>query len=133
MTTINTDLQLRWSDMDMLGHVYNGNYQRLLDVGKSDYFERVLHLGHNWIHTGEGFLTATTTTTYFKPVILGQRVHCTTAVERVGTKSFTFFQQIVDTASGEVMTESRSVIVCYNTKTEQTTPVPQAWRVAMQG
>lgn len=129
--TINTDLQLRWSDMDMLGHVYNGNYQHLFDVGKSDYFERVLHLEHNWIHTGDGFLTATTTNTYLKSVTLGLKVHCTTCVEKVGTKSFTFFQQIIATQTSEVMTESRSVIVCFDTRSQQTVPVPDAWREAM--
>lgn len=40
MTT--TPIQMRFADVDMLGHVNNVNQQHYFDVGKSDFFAQVL-------------------------------------------------------------------------------------------
>lgn len=127
-----TSIQIRWSDIDLLGHVYNGQYQHFFDIGKSDFFNEVLQLEHNWVEVGEGFLTAQTLNNYFAPIEMHEPIEAITAIEKVGTKSFTMLQRLVNTLTGQVKSESRSVIVCYNTLTKQSIPVPDKWRAAMQ-
>lgn len=126
-----TKIQIRWSDVDQLGHVYNGQYQHFFDIGKSDFFASVLGVAHNWASTGEGFLTAQTLNNYFEPIEMQEPIEVTTEIEKIGNKSFTMVQQLVDASTGHIKSHSRSVIVCYNTQTKQSITVPDAWRAAM--
>lgn len=127
-----TSIQIRWSDVDQLGHVYNGQYQHFFDIGKSDFFASVLGVAHNWASTGDGFLAAQTLNNYYEPIEMQEPIEVVTAIEKIGNKSFTMLQQLIDTTTGHVKSHSRSVIVCYNTKTKQSIPVPAAWRAAME-
>lgn len=129
---ITTPVQLRFNDIDMLGHLYNGQYQHLYDLGKSDYFEKVMNIDHNWHVTSDGFITATTTNTYYIPVELHEQIEIQTTVESIGTKSFTFYQRMISLADGSVKSDSRTVIVCYNPLEKQTFPIPQQWRQAIE-
>ena len=60
MTT--TPIQMRFADVDMLGHVNNVNQQHYFDVGKSDFFAQVLDPAPNWKQ--EGLITVSTRTDY---------------------------------------------------------------------
>lgn len=35
--TIEIPVQLRWNDIDMLGHLYNGTYYNLFDLGLREF------------------------------------------------------------------------------------------------
>lgn len=56
MTT--TPIQMRFADVDMLGHVNNVNQQHYFDVGKSDFVAQVLDPAPNWKQ--EGLITVST-------------------------------------------------------------------------
>ena len=45
---IETKIQMRFADVDMLGHVNNVNQQHYFDLGKSDFFRRVLGMKPVW-------------------------------------------------------------------------------------
>lgn len=126
-----TPIQLRWSDFDILRHVYNGQYQQFYDLGKSEYFELVLELSLNWITTSEGLITASTSSNYYSPVEMDDVIEVRTKVEKVGNKSFTIFQEICDPQTGLLKSDSRTVMVCYNPIAKSTFEVPQKWRNAI--
>lgn len=123
-----TKIQLRFNDMDMLGHLYNGQYQHLYDIAKSDYFDRVMGLVNTWYTTGEAFLTATTTSSYYVSVELHEPIVIETSIEKIGTKSFTIYQRMLNEQTGELKSDSRTTMVCYNNITKQTRPMPEQWR-----
>ncbi|CDN32393.1 4-hydroxybenzoyl-CoA thioesterase [Mucinivorans hirudinis] len=123
-----TPIQLRWSDFDILRHVYNGRYQEFYDAGKSEYFELVLDMQLSWTTTTEGFITAQTTTNYYSPIEFGQSVEVFTRVENIGNKSVVMFQQIRDVVNAEVKSDSRSVMVGYNPQSKETFEIPENWR-----
>ncbi|MFQ8806998.1 MAG: acyl-CoA thioesterase [Alistipes indistinctus] len=110
MTT--TPIQMRFADVDMLGHVNNVNQQHYFDVGKSDFFAQVLDPAPNWKQ--EGLITVSTYNDYLAQIRYGEPIAVLTRIEKVGNKSFTLFQQIVNTATQEVKTQSRSVLVCFS-------------------
>ena len=109
MTT--TPIQMRFADVDMLGHVNNVNQQHYFDVGKSDFFAQVLDPAPNWKQ--EGLITVSTYNDYLAQIRYGEPIAVLTRIEKVGNKSFTLFQQIVNTATQEVKTQSRSVLVAF--------------------
>lgn len=125
---ITTRIQIRWNDIDSLGHVYNGQYQQYFDLGKSDYFKEVLHMDTNWMTTGRGTITASTTTNYFAPTILQEPIEIQSEIESIGTKSMVFMQRMVNIETRQLKAESRSVHVGYNPITQQSFVISDEWR-----
>ncbi|MBP3356816.1 MAG: acyl-CoA thioesterase [Rikenellaceae bacterium] len=136
MKVTETEIQKRFADVDMLGHVNNVNLQHYYDLGKSDYFCRVLGLGSGVWHE-RGIITASTRTDYLAQTRYSERVVVHTRVERVGTKSLTMKQRIVGYAPGadqpEIKSESTSVMVAFDFDRQVSIPVPDEWRRAMTG
>ena len=124
MTT--TPIQMRFADVDMLGHVNNVNQQHYFDVGKSDFFAQVLDPAPNWKQ--EGLITVSTYNDYLAQIRYGEPIAVLTRIEKVGNKSFTLFQQIVNTATQEVKTQSRSVLVAFDLVAQVYIPLLEPWR-----
>ena len=123
MTT--TPIQMRFADVDMLGHVNNVNQQHYFDVGKSDFFAQVLDPAPNWKQ--EGLITVSTYNDYLAQIRYGEPIAVLTRIEKVGNKSFTLFQQIVNTATQEVKTQSRSVLVAFDFVAQVSIPLLEQW------
>ena len=124
MTT--TPIQMRFADVDMLGHVNNVNQQHYFDVGKSDFFAQVLDPAPKWKQ--EGLITVSTYNDYLAQIRYGEPIAVLTRIEKVGNKSFTLFQQIVNTATQEVKTQSRSVLVAFEFVALVSIPLLEPWR-----
>ncbi len=123
---ITTSIQLRFNDIDIQGHMYNGQYQHIFDLGKNEYFEQVLGIEHM---DGElTVVTANSTTNFYVPVGMKDKIVIRTGIERVGTKSFTVFQQMVDLNTDTVKADSRTVLVGWNAVTKESFAIPQEWR-----
>ena len=109
-----TKIQMRFADIDMLGHVNNVNQQHYFDLGKSDFFRRVLGLKPVWKSEGQ--------------IRMEDPIVVTTCVDRIGHKSFTLRQQIVDTRTREVRTECATVLVAFDFERQESIEIPAPWR-----
>lgn len=126
---IHTEIQKRFSDIDSFRHVNNVSQQMYFDVGKSDFFDRLL--GREILFAPTRIITAATNTSYMGQIRLEDRIEVTTEVERIGTKSLTLLQRLV-AADGSVRSESRSVMVAFDFEAQQSVPVLDAWRKALE-
>ncbi len=127
MKVIETRIQKRFADIDMFRHVNNIHQQAYLDLGKTDYYHGVLQLDA-LIHNPT-LVIVSARTDFIGQVRYEDDIVVRSWVERVGTKSITLRQQIV--CGGEVRTESESVLVCFDLRTQQTLEIPGAWREAI--
>lgn len=127
--TIRTEIQKRFSDIDSFRHVNNVSQQMYFDVGKSDFFDRLL--GPEILFAPVRIITAATDTSYMGQIRFEDRIAVTTCVERIGTKSLTLLQRIV-ADDGTVRSQSRSVMVAFDFEAQQSVPVPDAWRRALE-
>lgn len=125
-----TDIQKRFADFDILGHVNNVNQQHYFDVGKNDFFARVAGVDSDWSRVG--IITAATNTSYIAQTRPEENVYVETSVEKIGNKSFTLFQRIIARQSGELKSESRSVMVAFDFGAQQSVVIPSEWREAME-
>ena len=123
---ITTPIQIRFSDIDIIGHVNNALLQQYFDIGKSSYFIDVLSLPLMW--KKRGFVAATTSTTYLKEVFVDDKISVVTSVEKIGTKSLTISQEIKCEVSGDVKVRSSSVLVAFDIVNHLSIPVPDSWR-----
>lgn len=122
--TIETPIQKRFSDVDTFRHVNNVAQQMYFDVGKVDYYERVV--GEEVLAGNLRIVTVSTATSYLGQVRMHDDVRVTTTCERVGNKSLTLFQRLL--AGDEVRSESRSVMVVFDFAAQRSEPVPDRWR-----
>lgn len=123
-----TPIQLRWNDMDMLGHLYNGKYQHLYDLGLSQFFNEVLNASYQLGKGGVWPLKVSTTINYLDQVHFDQPLEVRTFTLKIGTKSITFAQQLIRTDTQKIMSDSTTTVVCFNTEAEQSVEVPEQWR-----
>ena len=124
------DIQIRFADVDILGHVNNVNLQHYFDLGKNTYFRDVMHTGLIWRELG--IITAATDTSYLAQTRLTDNIYVETAVEKIGTKSITVFQRILSRDTEEVRAESRSVMVAFDFERQVSIPVPEKWKKALE-
>ena len=126
--TLETPIQIRFSDIDPFQHVNNVAQQMYFDLGKTEYYRIVLG-GGQALFGKLRIVTASTATSYLGQVRMYDTVRVTTTCERVGNKSLTLFQQLK--VGDEVRSESRSVMVAFDFETQRSEPVPDDWRQRM--
>jgi len=131
MIVTKTDIQIRFADVDMLRHVNNVNLQHYFDLGKSDFFRRVFG-GFVQHGTGGEMITASTKTDYLAQTRYEDKVYVETQAERIGNKSFTLLQRLVNAATGAVHAESHTVMVAFDFTAQQSVPLPAPWRKALE-
>lgn len=120
-------IQKRFADTDMLGHVNNVNLQHYFDLGKSDMFRRLI--GGVEDHTSNtSLIIKATHNVYESPVFMAQDTEVTTQIEKIGNTSITLLQTIRDAASGIVNATSHCTMVCFNSQSGESRPVPEHWR-----
>ena len=122
--TLETSIQKRFSDVDPFQHVNNVSQQMYFDVGKMEYYEKIL--GDEVLLGDLRIVTVSTSTSYIDQIRLHDRVRVTTTCEKIGNKSLTLFQRLL--AGDRVCSESRSVMVAFDFSRQQSMPVPDAWR-----
>lgn len=128
--TLETPIQIRFSDIDPFQHVNNVAQQMYFDLGKTEYYHKILG-GDDALVGRLRIVTVSTQTSYQGQVRMNDTVRVTTTCERVGTKSLTFFQQLL--VGDEVRSESRSVMVAFDFVNQRSEPVPDTWRERMLG
>ena len=122
--TLTTSIQKRFSDIDPFQHVNNVAQQMYFDVGKMEYYEKIL--GADALLGDLRIVTVSTSTSYLGQVRMTDPVRITTTCERIGTKSLTLFQQML--VGEEVRSESRSDMVVFDFPNQCSRPVPDEWR-----
>lgn len=125
--TLVTPIQKRFADIDSFQHVNNVSQQMYFDVGKLDYYDKIL--GEEVLLGRLRIVTVSTSTSYLGQVRFTDQVHVTTTCEKVGTKSMTLLQQLW--VGDQVRSESRSVMVAFDFEAQLGVPVPEAWRERM--
>lgn len=118
-------VQLRFNDIDILGHLNNTVYFSLYDLGKARYME---DLGlRERAPKPPASVIADVHCTYIKPVHYGDDMYVTTACTEIGDKHFVLEQEMVDD-DGEVRSRCRTVMVCIDPSTGRSAPVPDSYR-----
>ena len=122
-----TPVQKRFSDVDSFMHVNNIWQQSYFDMGKTDFYNRVL--GITGVFDKLRIITASTHTDYRGQVHLMDDIVVRTDVSRIGNKSMTLHQCIM--LGEKVLTESSSVMVAFDFETQETVPMPDEWRTKL--
>lgn len=106
------DVQLRFNDVDVLGHVNNTIYFSFYDMGKAHYFGEVRGRAMDWQHVDR--IIANIDCAYMAPIVFGEDIELRTRCVHVGRKSFVMEQMLREKNTGEIKSVCRTVMVAYD-------------------
>jgi acyl-CoA thioester hydrolase len=126
-------IQIRFKDIDRMGHVNNAVYLTFIETARVHYFDSVVGHGNKWSHQ-VGLILARTEIDYKAPVFLRDSIVVYTRCSRIGTKSITIDWVIVrdNNAAEEVVAKGISVLVCYDYDHNTTIAVPAEHRQLLE-
>lgn len=119
-------VQIRFNDIDALGHINNNIYFSFFDLGKTNYFEVIKPTSVSWI---EGMIVlAHIDVDFFSPIYYKEKIVVDTKITKLGDKSGVFLQQIRSVKNDEVKCRCESVFVTYDADTQSSMRIPDVWR-----
>lgn len=123
-----TTLEVRWRDVDALGHVNNAVYFTYLEQARFHYLRQLGLVPPD--PAGIGFILAEASCRFKSPLGLGERVTIYVRVSELRNSSF-IFEYRIEGADERVAATARSAQVCYDYQNQRPIPVPDAWREAI--
>jgi len=124
-------LQVRWGDMDALGHVNNAEYLRYFEQSRIVWLEGV---GYALASEGTGPILAKVSVTYLKPIVYPTEMEIRLYAGPVGNTSFTLISEIVNGRdAAERFTEGEFVTVWVDYAASKSVPVPDRLRAILTG
>jgi acyl-CoA thioester hydrolase len=118
---------VRFADIDMMGHVNNSIYLTYFEQARMKYMMDITPHSWSWIH--QGIVVARNEINYRKPVILGDDLSIEVEALHIGNTSFTLLHTIFRGA--EICADCRSVMVCFNYENAAKIDIPEIWRNAL--
>lgn len=119
-------IQIRFNDVDRYGHVNNNAYFAYYDLGKEEYLRNVLKVDYRASDVVP--VIANINADFIMPIFYGDDIVIETRVSHVGTKSFTLKQRAINQRTQCVVCQCKTVMVCFNLKTQQSAEIPEAYR-----
>ena len=120
-------IQVRFADLDVMGHVNNSVYLSYFEMTRVHYFKELV--GTKWDWRKEGVLLVRNEIDYLKPILLNDEPEVYMSLEKIGDKSISLLYEIK--INHEVYTKGRSVLVCFNSEEGKTIQVPRAMAEAL--
>jgi acyl-CoA thioester hydrolase len=123
-----TTLEVRWRDLDPMGHVNNAVYFTYLEQARVHYLCELGLVPSD--PTGIGFIVAEASCQFKSPLELGECVTIYTRVSELRNSSF-IFEYRMEAEDGRLVATARSAQVCYDYQAQRPTPIPDRWREAI--
>lgn len=118
-----TPLQLRFNDIDILGHVNNNSQLALFDVGKTEFYNALRGVLEDWSKVEAVIVNINCT--FMRQIHYSDPIEVRTRVKSIGEKSFVLQQILRNTANGDICSFSESVMVSVDLETRESKPLPQ--------
>lgn len=124
MTVQPAKIQVRYADLDVLGHVNNSVYFSYFEMARVHYFGQVL--GKDWDWDSNGVILVKNWAEYVIPVLLTDQPLIYITVEQIGTKSFELSYELK--VNDVVYTKGGSTLVAFDGKAGKTIEIPAEMR-----
>lgn len=120
-----TNIQIRFNDVDQMGHVNNAVIMEYFDLGKVAFFT------DHGLPPEENDFTVIIVhyeVDFQRQIHFRDSVCVETEIERFGNKSLTLLQRVVDTHSGNTCATCRTVMSGYCRSTNTSATIPDDFR-----
>ena len=121
-----TPIQVRFNDVDIMGHVNNSVYQNYFDYARLQYFEQVFGYRMDWYD--KALVLVQIEIEYQKPVEMYDRVQVLTKVYQLGNKSLRMEQHLTGSDEKDVRCSNRAVLSGFSYPQGQSIELLEQWR-----
>ncbi|HET9590863.1 MAG TPA: thioesterase family protein [Anaerolineales bacterium] len=125
-------IEVRYGDLDPQGHVNNAKHLTYFEQARVAYLIELGLFTKDQSFMEIGVILADVHITYFEPVYFGQNIKVGVHVAKLGNKSMTWKQNIVDVETGKEITTGEVVMVTYDYRQEKTISIPEEWRAKIE-
>ena len=124
-------VNIRFSDLDLFGHVNNAVYLTYYEEARVAYFNEVVGYDYDW--STEGVILARVEIDFVIPVHFKDEVFIRTKCCRMGSKSFDLaYEMFIVKEEKEIMLSSATtVMVMFNYKEKKSILVSEEWKVKL--
>jgi acyl-CoA thioester hydrolase len=117
-------IQVRFSDLDILGHVNNVIYLSYFEMARIHYFTALV--GPKWDWLKEGVVLVKNDVEYHIPILLHDEPSIFLFVKNIGNKSFSLGYKIM--INDKLHTTGGSTLVCFDSIIQQAITIPTIMR-----
>ncbi|MEP0805793.1 MAG: acyl-CoA thioesterase [Chloroflexota bacterium] len=121
-------IEVRYGDLDPQGHVNNAKHLTYFEQGRIAYMIELGLFTKDQSFMEIGVILADVHITYHEPVYFGQKIKVGVHAAKLGNKSMTWEQNVVDAETGRVLSKGEVVMVTYDYRQGKTIAIPHEWR-----
>lgn len=123
LPVVSTDIQMRFSDTDALGHITSACYLNYLELGRTDFF---IELSKHSPVINNAVVNANID--YLSEVIYGEAVRVKTWCSRMGNKSMTLSAEVY--ANDRLAAKGETTMVGFDVETRTSCAFPNDWEAS---
>lgn len=118
-------VQMRFTDIDVFGHVNNNVYLQYFDLGKLGYINA--SLGSLFDPKEKALVVANLNCDFCHPTVYGDEIEVVTRTDSIGAHSITLEQSVMSRATRQVKCVCRTVMVGFDVKAGSVIEIPAGW------
>lgn len=123
------EIQIRFSDIDAMGHLNNATYLTYFESARIDFLSKVTPI--NWDEKKYGLIVARAEINYIAPVFLKDKIRVYVKTNRIGNKSFEVGYKMVKFLSDgteKIVADGVTVLVAYDYETGKSMTLLDHWK-----
>lgn len=121
-------VEVRYGDLDPQGHVNNAKHLTYFEQARVNYMIELGLFARDQSFMEIGVILADVHIRYLEPVYFGQHIKVGVRAAKLGNKSMTWEQNIVDAETGREVARGEVLIVAFDYRQGKTIPIPKSWR-----
>ena len=129
MTRFTTDVQMRFRDIDGMGHVNNAVYLSYTELARTQFYMQFA--GKKTLDEID-FILAHMDIDFESQAVWGDQIRVTVWPSKIGTSSFTLHYEISEKRSGRILARANSVLVSYDYEKKKPKPIPGDFRKLLE-
>lgn len=122
-------IQIRFSDVDVIGHVNNIIFLQYYDTGKAAFMTDLLKRTISWYEVD--VVVANIDCAFIAPIFYGENIEVLTACTYIHDKSFKLLQMLRNSETKEVKSICETVMVSFDPDTQKVAPLKDEWRTKL--
>ena len=125
-------IEVRYGDLDPQGHVNNAKHLTYFEQARISYLVELGLFTKDQSFMEIGVILADVHITYLAPIYFGEHIKVGVQPVKLGTKSMTWAQNIMDVKTGKELARGEVILVTYDYEAEKTINIPHEWREAIK-
>ncbi len=125
MTRFLTDVQMRFRDIDGMGHVNNAVYLSYTELARTQFYMQV---AKKKSLDEIDFILAHVDIDFESQAMWGDQIQVAVWPTKIGTSSFTLSYEISEKRTRRILARANSVLVSYDYEKRESKPIPPEFR-----